>query len=102
MTNKLIKLSFVLISFCTLVFAGCGNNAAQGALDGPEYTSAYICPMRCEGSGSAEMGTCPACKMDYEVNKDNPATTKDTHEGHNHDNHNHKGHDHGSHEGHNH
>lgn len=37
---------------------------------GKEYTSAYICPMHCEGSGSDKAGTCPACKMDYVANKD--------------------------------
>ena len=32
---------------------------------GKEYTSAYICPMHCEGSGSDEPGNCPKCKMAY-------------------------------------
>ena len=32
---------------------------------GAAYTSAYVCPMHCEGSGSATAGTCPVCKMDY-------------------------------------
>ncbi|MDQ3140929.1 MAG: hypothetical protein M3Q56_01640 [Bacteroidota bacterium] len=35
---------------------------------GPEYTSAFICPMHCKGSGSHEMGVCPVCGMDYEKN----------------------------------
>jgi len=101
MTSKLLKLSFILICFCALIFTSCENSAPKGALDGPEYTSAYICPMHCEGSGSAEMGTCPVCKMDYVLNEDKaaPAST-DPHEGHDHGSH--EGHDHGSHEGHNH
>ena len=33
---------------------------------GKEYTSAYVCPMHCEGSGSDQAGTCPVCKMDLE------------------------------------
>ena len=33
------------------------------------YTSAYICPMYCEGSGSTEAGECPVCHMDYVPNK---------------------------------
>ena len=103
MKNKITKLSFAFICFCALFFASCGNSAPKGALDGPEYTFAYICPMHCEGSGSAEMGTCPVCKMDYVVNEDKskaaPAV-KDPHEGHNHDAH--EGHDHGSDEGHDH
>lgn len=35
---------------------------------GPEVTSVYICPMNCDGSGSPEPGTCPACGMDYVFN----------------------------------
>jgi hypothetical protein len=56
---------------------------------GPEYTSAYICPMHCKGSGSDQAGTCPVCGMDYVANKDHKETD---HEGHDHDDH--KGHDH--------
>lgn len=36
---------------------------------GKEYTSAYICPMHCEGSGSDKEGKCPVCKMDYVKNE---------------------------------
>jgi hypothetical protein len=32
---------------------------------GPEYTSAYVCPMHCKGSGSDQPGNCPVCGMDY-------------------------------------
>lgn len=35
---------------------------------GPEYTSKYICPMHCPGSGSDSTGICPVCKMDYVLN----------------------------------
>jgi hypothetical protein len=38
--------------------------------DGPEYTSAYVCPMHCEGSGSDKPGKCPVCGMDYVANTD--------------------------------
>jgi hypothetical protein len=66
---------------------------ADAEKQGPEYTSAYICPMHCEGSGSDKPGECPVCGMAYVENED-------LHEGgHDHD-HDH-GHDHG-HEGHNH
>lgn len=37
----------------------------QTAEQGKEYTSAYVCPMHCEGSGSDKEGTCPTCGMDY-------------------------------------
>ncbi len=48
---------------------------------GKEYTSAYVCPMHCEGSGSAEPGKCPKCGMDYVKNED---AMGDGHEEHNH------------------
>ena len=37
---------------------------------GKEYTSAYVCPMHCEGSGSDEEGNCPKCGMAYVANED--------------------------------
>lgn len=61
---------------------------------GPEYTSKFICPMHCKGSGSETAGVCPTCGMDYVENK-----AKDGHEGHDHD-HDHDGHQ--DHEGHSH
>ncbi len=93
MTNNLMKFSLSLLCACALFLMSCGGSpAAEGTLDGPEYTSAYVCPMHCDGSGSAEMGTCPVCKMDYVANADKAAPATDPHEGH----------DHGSHEGHDH
>ena len=50
---------------------------------GPEYTSAYICPMYCPGSGSAEPGKCPKCGMDY-VKNDKAGSVEPGHDGHNH------------------
>lgn len=37
---------------------------------GKEYTSAYVCPMHCEGSGSEEEGNCPKCGMAYVANEE--------------------------------
>lgn len=51
---------------------------AAGEGQGKEYTSAYICPMHCEGSGSDQPGKCPVCEMDYVAN------TEHSHEGHDH------------------
>lgn len=45
------------------------STAADAAEQGPEYTSAYVCPMHCEGSGSAEPGKCPVCGMEYVANE---------------------------------
>ena len=70
----LISMTFLLGAFA---LSSCGGNHDE-AHEGKEYTSAYICPMHCEGSGSEEMGKCPACGMDYVANKDHKG------EGHNH------------------
>ena len=45
-----------------------GNNGDEEK--GVEFTSAYVCPMHCEGSGSEEPGKCPVCDMDYVENKE--------------------------------
>ncbi len=45
-------------------------NSEQPAKKGKEYTSSYVCPMHCEGSGSEEEGSCPVCGMDYVKNED--------------------------------
>lgn len=89
---KQILLPLVFLVFGLVLFA-CGNQATDADKQGKEYTSAYICPMHCEGSGSDKAGTCPACKMAYVQNE-----TKKL-EDHNHDGHDHNGH---SHDGHNH
>lgn len=47
-----------------------GHSHAAAHGEGAEYTSAYVCPMHCKGSGSAEEGTCPVCKMDYVAQAD--------------------------------
>ncbi|MCB0586041.1 MAG: hypothetical protein KDD06_12035 [Phaeodactylibacter sp.] len=41
------------------------DESGETHTEGKEYTSAYVCPMHCEGSGSEEPGTCPVCGMDY-------------------------------------
>lgn len=65
-----------------LGIVGCDKPASQDAQQtqqnatstmtklGPEFTSAYICPMHCEGSGSDKPGKCPVCGMDYRENED--------------------------------
>lgn len=44
----------------------------EGNVADKEYTSLYICPGHCKGSGSDKPGTCPVCGMDYMENP-NPA-----------------------------
>lgn len=60
-------LGFFLIS-TALSIQSCGHKSGhhhEVVQDGPEYTSDYVCPMHCDGSGSDEPGTCPVCGMDY-------------------------------------
>lgn len=75
-----IMLLVLTFSFASASIYSCGSKTTSADTDkqGKEYTSAYICPMHCEGSGSETAGKCPVCGMDY-VKNDN----------HNHDGHNH-------------
>ena len=70
------KLIFSILTIAALGLAACNSNpqhehgsAAPGDAKAhgasKEYTSAYVCPMHCEGSGSDQAGTCPACGMEY-------------------------------------
>lgn len=65
---------FVVLIITIASFAvSCGHSNANqrtdieldetGHGDTKEYTSAYICPMHCAGSGNEEAGKCPVCKM---------------------------------------
>ncbi|MFT4522228.1 MAG: hypothetical protein ACI8ZN_001168 [Bacteroidia bacterium] len=62
------KYTVILLLFSASVFA-CNSNKTEEK--GKEYTSTYVCPMHCEGSGSDSAGTCPVCGMDYVLNKEN-------------------------------
>ncbi len=65
---------------------------------GKEFTSAYICPMYCTGSGSKKPGKCSVCRMDYVAN--DKIKKPNGHEGHDHGHdhdHSHDGHDHSGH-----
>lgn len=73
---KILTYSFAFFAM-SLSVVSCGSSATENVA----YTAAYVCPMHCEGSGSEEMGTCPACGMDYVMNEDHQ-TDGHTHEGH--------------------
>ena len=89
--TKILTLLALMVCF-TFGMIACGGGTEKAAdKDGKEYTSAYICPMHCKGSGSDKAGKCPVCKMDYVANKDGK---KEGHEGHDHDGHDHDGHNH--------
>lgn len=81
MKTKQFNSIYVLLfaaSLCILIFR-CNSSSESGKemnqkmeqpdQSGPEYTSKYICPMHCEGSGSDQPGICPVCEMDYELNE---------------------------------
>ena len=72
---------FLFILLLGVLYIGCNSNNTTDTpsgtnhdhlkqdYTGPEYTSKYICPMHCKGSGADIMGICPVCKMDYVKNK---------------------------------
>ena len=74
---KSLIISCLLIT-TALTISSCGGNKASDTA-GKEYTSAYLCPMHCTGSGSEAEGTCPVCGMDY------VAKTEHEKNGHKHD-----------------
>lgn len=85
-------------SFGMLVFAmtSCSSTTTDSTKTetgteqtGKEYTSAYICPMHCEGSGSDAVGKCPVCGMDYVKNEGTGDAEHSHDDGHNHEGHSH-------------
>jgi hypothetical protein len=73
---KSILVAMVVIASVTLV--SCKDNKAETKTEttevqGTEFTSAYVCPMHCEGSGSDTEGACPTCGMAYVKNDDQEA-----------------------------
>lgn len=77
--SHIMKKFLVLLFFGFSIVAiavGCGNKKASNSTTeshasmGTEYSSAYVCPMHCEGSGSDQAGTCPVCGMDYVLLED--------------------------------
>ena len=68
---KIILFSVVFLA-AGLAVSSCGSSGHDHdhgtEQQGKEYTSAYICPMHCDGSGSDKPGKCPVCGMDYKKN----------------------------------
>jgi len=75
--NKTVKTILgILVLGLMLTTVSCKDAKKEDAttkteqVEKPEYASAYVCPMHCEGSGSAEEGECPKCGMTYVKNED--------------------------------
>ena len=76
---KKIKLMLTIAVLATALFViqSCENKKTKKSATtetkmektGKEYTSAYICPMHCKGSGSDKEGECPKCGMGYVKNE---------------------------------
>ncbi len=66
-----MKIRSIIFVWVTLLsIASCTINFSdKNDMSGAEYTSAFVCPMYCEGSGSNEPGSCPTCNMDYVKNE---------------------------------
>ncbi len=67
----------IMMVVASVSMASCKDNKTKTETtienQGKEYTSAYVCPMHCEGSGSDTEGTCPKCGMTYVMNEDHKA-----------------------------
>ncbi|MFT5156604.1 MAG: hypothetical protein ACI83I_001152 [Bacteroidia bacterium] len=59
---------FVGWSSCQKVQKNKDHTVEEVDFNSKEYSSAYICPMHCEGSGDSIVGICPVCKMDLVKN----------------------------------
>ncbi|MGH1434892.1 MAG: heavy metal-binding domain-containing protein [Lewinella sp.] len=85
---KTLKIMFLTLSLLGIgvAFSACGgsSHADEMKQQTKEYTSAYVCPMHCEGSGSEEPGKCPVCGMEYVENESHNSEGAAGHEGHDH------------------
>lgn len=66
MKSTVFKASMMMLLIGSLT--ACSSNSSETEKTGKEYTSTYVCPMHCEGSGSDSAGPCPTCGMDYVKN----------------------------------
>lgn len=71
---KTFLVAIVLIASISMV--SCKDNKSKTDAEttigkqGKEYTSAFVCPMHCEDSGSDQEGICDTCGMTLVKNED--------------------------------
>ena len=68
--NNLKSILVAMVVLVSVSIVSCKDNKTETETktettekQGKEYTSAYVCPMHCEGSGSDTEGTCGTCGM---------------------------------------
>lgn len=86
MKRQRLLVQLTAMMFSLMLISSCRNTSSdqkvseeaveEVSTSGPEYTSAYICPMHCAGSGSDQPGNCPKCKMEYVANENFKADAK--------------------------
>tara|TARA_R110002051_G_scaffold181460_1_gene250937 strand:+ start:3056 stop:3313 length:258 start_codon:yes stop_codon:yes gene_type:complete len=78
--NNLKSILVAMVVLVSVSIVSCKDNKTETETktettekQGKEYTSAYVCPMHCEGSGSDTEGTCGTCGMTLVKNEDHKA-----------------------------
>jgi len=80
--NNLKSILVAMVVLVSVSIVSCKDNKTETKTEtetetnekqGKEYTSAYVCPMHCEGSGSDTEGTCGTCGMTLVKNEDHKA-----------------------------
>ncbi|MEZ5008287.1 MAG: heavy metal-binding domain-containing protein [Chitinophagales bacterium] len=98
-----IQILMLIILGMTVTFTACNSGSKTEKVDktGKEYTSAYICPMHCPGSGADEPGNCSVCGMPMVKNENHEMHQKPAEEmpaevptEESHEEESHEGHDH--------
>lgn len=83
---KMNYLKQLALATFLIAAASCGNGhdsttEATTSTNVKDTVNAYVCPMRCENSGSSQAGKCPVCAMDLVQNIDFPGNTSKNAEG---------------------
>jgi hypothetical protein len=71
MFNAVKTTGIVVVVMFMAIATSCSNKTSENEHNTKEYTSEYVCPMHCEGSGDSKPGVCPTCGMNYVKNEKN-------------------------------